>query len=371
MDSRFSRYPSLMASSGDYLRIWNLNNESVKMECLLNTNKDSDFCAPITSFDWNEVDPNLIGTASIDTTCTIWSIETGQEINKTSPLDCQNNKLSNSKNVKLPLTHFYAQHYKISGACPLINDNIKCDMSAQMKTQIIAHDKEVFDLAFSGCAGGRDMFATAGADASVRIFDLRHLEHSTIIYEHPKGNSLVRLAWNREDSNYLAVLPSGADEILILDIRMPLRPAAATIRSYSIQNSDHLIQIDETSTHLNDSSNLCIDQNRKEIASINAFAWAPHSSSHLCTVSDDKQAMIWDIRKNNADIQTKSLNNLNYGSPFQTTHFNQSKEDASPLYIVPILAYTAIGEINQVQWSISHPEWISICYGNILEMLRV
>lgn len=43
-------------------------------------NKNSDFCAPLTSFDWNEVDPNLIGTSSIDTTCTIWGLETTQVI---------------------------------------------------------------------------------------------------------------------------------------------------------------------------------------------------------------------------------------------------------------------------------------------------
>ena len=34
--------------------------------------------APLTSFDWNEVDPNLLGTSSIDTTCTVWGLETGQ-----------------------------------------------------------------------------------------------------------------------------------------------------------------------------------------------------------------------------------------------------------------------------------------------------
>ena len=38
-------------------------------------NKNSDFCAPLTSFDWNEVDPNLLGTSSIDTTCTVWGLE--------------------------------------------------------------------------------------------------------------------------------------------------------------------------------------------------------------------------------------------------------------------------------------------------------
>lgn len=38
-------------------------------------NKNSEFCAPLTSFDWNETDLNRLGTSSIDTTCTIWDIE--------------------------------------------------------------------------------------------------------------------------------------------------------------------------------------------------------------------------------------------------------------------------------------------------------
>jgi DDB1- and CUL4-associated factor 7 len=38
------------------------------------------------------------------------------------------------------------------------------------KTQLIAHDKEVYDISF---ASGKDIFATVGADGSVRMFDLR------------------------------------------------------------------------------------------------------------------------------------------------------------------------------------------------------
>lgn len=56
-------------------------------------------------------------------------------------------------------------------------------VAGHVKTQLIAHDKEVYDIAFSRAGGGRDMFASVGADGSVRMFDLRHLEHSTIIYE--------------------------------------------------------------------------------------------------------------------------------------------------------------------------------------------
>jgi hypothetical protein len=41
--------------------------------------------------------------------------------------------------------------------------------------------KEVFDVRF--CAGSVDVFVSCGADGSVRMFDLRSLEHSTIIYE--------------------------------------------------------------------------------------------------------------------------------------------------------------------------------------------
>uniref|UniRef100_A0A915JHP4 Uncharacterized protein n=1 Tax=Romanomermis culicivorax TaxID=13658 RepID=A0A915JHP4_ROMCU len=65
--------------------------------------RSSDFCAPLTSFDWNEADVNLIGTCSIDTTCTIWGIETGQVIGQ----------ISSSGRV-----------------------------SGYVKTQLIAHDKE-------------------------------------------------------------------------------------------------------------------------------------------------------------------------------------------------------------------------------------
>ena len=45
------------------------------MKALLNNNKHTEYCAPVTSFDWNVSDPSIIGACSIDTTCTIWDIE--------------------------------------------------------------------------------------------------------------------------------------------------------------------------------------------------------------------------------------------------------------------------------------------------------
>ncbi len=129
----------------------------------------------------------------------------------------------------------------------------------QAKTQLIAHDKEVYDLAF---AAGVHVFASVGADGSVRMFDLRSLEHSTIIYESADGQGgspvpLIRLAWNKQDPNYLATITSDSSTVVILDIRVPSLPAAKL-----------------------EGHSQCV----------NAVSWAPHSSSHICTAGDDNQA---------------------------------------------------------------------------------
>ena len=87
--------------------IFVIGEPETRQECLLNNNKNSDFCAPLTSFDWNEVDPNLLGTSSIDTTCTIWGLETGQVLGRVNMV------------------------------------------SGHVKTQLIAHDKEVYDIGMS------------------------------------------------------------------------------------------------------------------------------------------------------------------------------------------------------------------------------
>ena len=57
---------------------------------------------------------------------------------------------------------------------------------------------------------------------------------------------------------------------------------------------------------------------------------------------DDHQALIWDVQQ-----------------------MPRAIED-------PILAYTAAeGEINQIQWGPTQPDWIAICYNKCLEILRV
>ncbi|KAF4385634.1 hypothetical protein F8388_010190 [Cannabis sativa] len=166
----------------------------------------NEFCGPLTSFDWNEAEPKRIGTSSIDTTCTIWDIE-----------------------------------------------------REAVDTQLIAHDKEVYDIAW----GGVGVFASVSADGSVRVFDLRDKEHSTIIYESSEPDTpLVRLGWNKQDPRYMATIIMDSAKVVVLDIRFPTLPVVELQRHQ---------------------------------ASVNAIAWAPHSSCHICTAGDDSQALIWDL----------------------------------------------------------------------------
>eukprot|EP01028_Stygiella_incarcerata_P012044 TRINITY_DN7231_c0_g1_i1.p1 TRINITY_DN7231_c0_g1~~TRINITY_DN7231_c0_g1_i1.p1 ORF type:complete len:331 (-),score=64.49 TRINITY_DN7231_c0_g1_i1:292-1284(-) len=252
LPSRSTSEKDMIATTGDYLRLWDVKEDSVEMKCCLNNNKSSEFCAPLTSFDWNEADPRIVGTASIDTTCTIWDVVTGQP-----------------------------------------------------RTQLIAHEKEVYDITFSK---GPDVFATVGADGSVRTFDLRALDHSTVVFETNPAVPLLRVAWNRQDPNYLATIPLDSKKLYILDTRVPSLPVA------------------ELEGHA---------------ATINGVVWAPHSSCHVCTCGDDHQALIWDL-----------------------------SQMPKPIYD-PILAYTAEGEVNQLAWSSLQPDWVSIAVGMKVQILRV
>jgi len=70
---------NLLATTGDFLRLWQHENGSLNMVATLaNMRRSSgkrELCAPLTSFDWNDTDPSMIVTSSIDTTCTVWDIQ--------------------------------------------------------------------------------------------------------------------------------------------------------------------------------------------------------------------------------------------------------------------------------------------------------
>ena len=173
LPDRDSSRADLLATTGDFLRIWHVSESGVRLEKLLNTvrlaprlkqvsvlwapdshscvlqNKNTDYCAPLTSFDWNEVDPKRLGTASIDTTCTIWDIE----VRATGPARIAAHGPGMPTQATMRTLSF-----------PHLQKGV-------VDTQLIAHDREVYDIAWGG--GGAGVFASVSADGSVRVFDLR------------------------------------------------------------------------------------------------------------------------------------------------------------------------------------------------------
>ena len=107
-------------------------------------------------------------------------------------------------------------------------------------TQLIAHDREVYDVAWLPTS--TDIFVSVGADGSLRAFDLRSLEHSTILYEtpapknvpppssnpsataRPPTSPLLRIAFNPSDSNYMSTFHMDGSDVQILDMRSPGHP---------------------------------------------------------------------------------------------------------------------------------------------------
>lgn len=198
----------IFATSSDILRLWKCEDGQISFRTQLNPHyENKEYNGPLTSFDWSLRDPTTLGTSSIDKTCTIW------DINKEA-----------------------------------------------IKKQILAHNSEVNDIAFSHDS---NIFVSASTDCSVRKFDLRSLEQCSIIYENPRQSAVVRVCWNKSDPNYLAILNMDSSSVFILDIRNQLYP---------------------------------INEIKGHTGGINSMCWAPNSYS-ICTAGDDCQVIIKDTIK--------------------------------------------------------------------------
>ncbi|KAJ5734466.1 hypothetical protein N7493_003252 [Penicillium malachiteum] len=305
----------LLATSGDHLRLWSLPNSQplpssntitrppsqrdappAKLSplALLSNSKSPEHTAPITSLDWNTISPSLIITSSIDTTCTIWDIPT--------------------------LT---------------------------AKTQLIAHDKEVFDVRF--CANSVDVFVSCGADGSVRMFDLRSLEHSTIIYEpsektdnklavvspgnaSPSGPAtaawpppLLRIAASPHDAHLLATFSQDSSVVRVLDVRQPGQ-ALLELKGHS--------------------------------AALNCVEWSPSRRGHLASGGDDSLVLIWDL-----------INQHNAVPLSPPAHAAGSQSTTSERG--PTAAWQCDYEVSNISWSpqggsnhSGNPrEWLGVCGG--------
>ncbi|CAG7853980.1 SubName: Full=Related to human and petunia an11 protein {ECO:0000313/EMBL:CCA67184.1} [Serendipita indica DSM 11827] len=320
----------LLASTADGLRIWEYtqNAESgsnqfgkttpaplsgrLQQRVILTGSKGQNNAqmAPLTSFAWNTIDPQRIVTASIDTTCTVWNINTQTAV-----------------------------------------------------TQLIAHDREVYDVAW--LPGSTDIFTSVGADGSLRAFDLRSLEHSTILYETPvakptsssrpansgpgsaaaspvppprtTSSSLLRIAFNPNDANYMATFHLDSHDVQVLDMRSPGQPVA-DLRAHRGQ--------------------------------VNAVSWGKVDAM-LATGGDDGQLLIWDMASKNFSPRGASKTSSRSTDPKRKNIISE-----------PILAYSGPSEISNIAWSpvlppfqlssgyLSGGEWVAAAMGKSVRCLK-
>lgn len=261
--------PHMFASTGTTLNLWKLEDGQIKLLFKLANTRSTQqgkvvHLPPLTSFDWNARSPHKLGASSVDTTCTIWDLE-----------------------------------------------------KQKIETQLIAHDKAVYDIAFSSVDF---LFASVSADGSVRLFDQRNLDHSTIVYEASPPSPLLRLAWNKINTNQIATIASDAVGVILIDIRRP------SIAMAALPHHE---------------------------ACVNHIAWAPHSRNHLLCGTDDGHALVWDVAEK---PPTKA----------------EGKQDAQMRSRPsPLLSYACDHEVYQVHWPASQPDYVALGTARQVEVLQV
>ncbi|TBU44715.1 WD40 repeat-like protein [Dichomitus squalens] len=278
----------LLATTGDALRVWEYASDGPAAGSAYVGRQSSGGGHRLTlktALSGDEKSPSLVVTSSIDTTCTVWNIDTSTAI-----------------------------------------------------TQLIAHDREVYDVAW--LPGSTDVFVSVGADGSLRAFDLRSLEHSTILYEtpapknvpppstspsstaRPPTSPLLRIAFNPADSNYMSTFHMDSSDVQILDMRKPGQPL-------------------------------------------------------LGTVADDCQLLLWDI----APYTQSTAASPRHAS----TGLSSPRPDVKKRVITdPVMAYTGASEIVNMAWSpqiagmsmntghsTAPGEWIAIAMGKSIKALKV
>ncbi|XP_063931640.1 uncharacterized protein LOC135143662 isoform X1 [Zophobas morio] len=249
---------TLLCCSSDKIRIWQTkdleNPESSShlqySAVILPVRNDTLF----TALDWNYFDPGLIAACGINAQVTVWNAS-----------------------------------------------------SCQVFSQVLAHDGEIYDIKF----GSESIFSTCGDDGTLRAFDLRCLEHSSIIYE--SETPLLRLSWNNSNSNYIATFGLDDLSVTVVDLRVPAIPV------YKL--AGHFLQV-------------------------SAIEWSPGRANHLWSTGYDKQSLLWNLNENSAGA-------------------NQA----------PIVKMTEESAIHDVKWTSyeidNSNEWIIMALGNQVKATKV
>jgi WD repeat-containing protein 68 len=182
-----------------------------------------------------------------------------------------------------------------------------------------------------------DVFASCGADGSVRMFDLRSLEHSTIIYEPGSGKTssssadrdggspvntappaLLRLAASPHDQHLIATFCVDSPVVRILDVRQPGQ-ALVELKGHS--------------------------------ANVNCCEWNPGRRGVLAAGGDDCEVLVWDV----------------FGAAGAGPSGSIKTEKGVELERNPIASWSCETEVNNLSWSPSvgktGSDWIGVVGG--------
>jgi WD repeat-containing protein 68 len=237
------------------------------------------------------------------------------------------------------------------------------------------------------CAGSVDVFVSCGADGSVRMFDLRSLEHSTIIYEpsdkptserdkgkqaptpipqakpltentgptppsaiSPNRNAasqtptshlpntpppLLRLAASPHDSHLLATFAADSPLIRILDVRQP---------------GTALLEL------------------RGHTAALNAVEWSPSRRGMLASGADDALVLVWDLLRGGGAVVNGEGTGVGNGVPGATG--TQGSVSGTPTGVKgPGASWRCEFEVAGLSWAPSSVltqqggEWVGVAAG--------
>jgi len=91
--------------------------------------------------------------------------------------------------------------------------------SSQVISRIIAHDHSVYDVAFVGASAN---FVSCSFDGSLRLFDLRNLDTSVILFQ--TSMPIQRIGVCPYNDNIISLFSKGSDILKFVDIRKPGLP---------------------------------------------------------------------------------------------------------------------------------------------------
>ena len=128
------------------------------------------------------------------------------------------------------------------------------------------------------------------------------------MYQSSVNQPLMRVEWNKIDSNVMSTFLMGSNQAILMDLRRPLMPL-------------HVL--------------------KGHSKNVNSISWSPHCSNYICSSGDDGYAFIWDFK-------------------------NDKKS-----YEHPDLGYLSKEGISGLEWSRLHNDYISFCLPRGVRLIKV